>query len=104
VLGRDALTLVGDGDDHVVGPPADPDPDVALDGVLDGVLDQVREDTVEPAGAASTSVWPWPRSTSRATTTLRPWAIGSRASTTSSSTLLRSTSTGSRAITPASKR
>src|SRR5215207_7551109 len=50
VLGRDALALVGDGDDHVAGPPADPDPDVTLDGVLDGVLDQVREDTVEPAG------------------------------------------------------
>src|SRR5215217_4574688 len=50
VLGRDALALVGDGDDHVTTTPAHPDPDVALDGVLNGVLDQVGEHPVEPAG------------------------------------------------------
>src|SRR5829696_7618623 len=35
VLGRDALALVGDGDDHVTTTPAHPDPDVALDRLVE---------------------------------------------------------------------
>ena len=104
VLGRDALALVGDGDDHVAGAPADPDPDPAFDGVLDGVLDQVGEDAVEPARVGRDQRQALTAVDLEETSTLRPWAIGSRASTASSSSPARSTSTGSRLITPASKR